>query len=197
MATHSSTLAWRIPGTGEPGGLPSMGSHRVGHDWSDLAAAAVWTPDWPVLGHPQSSGQVWSQPHKKEALGWGRQNRSPLQHPKCLSSIVLGHSDFLQPCITILPWDSRDVSFEFIVQYALDKFSLWRTQQRDWFLRGVELKRGQEGSRTHTDGLSLPALWPPHLVLKGSFVHLLGEEQRMKLESSIPCWLFPHDSKME
>ena len=40
MATHSSVLAWRIPGTGEPGGLPSMGSHRVGHDWSDLAAAA-------------------------------------------------------------------------------------------------------------------------------------------------------------
>ena len=40
MATHSRVLAWRIPGTGEPGGLPSMGSHRVGHDWSDLAAAA-------------------------------------------------------------------------------------------------------------------------------------------------------------
>ena len=39
MATHSGVLAWRIPGTGEPGGLPSMGSHRVGHDWSDLAAA--------------------------------------------------------------------------------------------------------------------------------------------------------------
>ena len=41
MTTHSSVLAWRIPGTGEPGGLPSMGSHRVGHDWSDLAAAAA------------------------------------------------------------------------------------------------------------------------------------------------------------
>ena len=41
MATHSSVLAWRIPGTGEPGRLPSMGSHRVGHDWSDLAAAAA------------------------------------------------------------------------------------------------------------------------------------------------------------
>ena len=39
MATHSSDLALRIPGTGEPGGLPSMGLHRVGHDWSDLAAA--------------------------------------------------------------------------------------------------------------------------------------------------------------
>ena len=41
MATHSSGLAWRVPGTGEPGGLPSMGSHRVAHDCSDLAAAGV------------------------------------------------------------------------------------------------------------------------------------------------------------
>ena len=39
MATHSSVLAWRIPGTWDPGGLPSMGSYRVGHDWSDLA---IW-----------------------------------------------------------------------------------------------------------------------------------------------------------
>ena len=42
MATHSSILAWRIPGMGEPGGLPSMGSHRVEHDWSNLAAAAAF-----------------------------------------------------------------------------------------------------------------------------------------------------------
>ena len=41
MATHSSVLAWRIPGTGEPVGLPSMGSQRIGHDWRDLAAAAA------------------------------------------------------------------------------------------------------------------------------------------------------------
>ena len=40
MATHSSVLAWRIPGPGDPGGLPSMGSHRVGHDCSNLAAVA-------------------------------------------------------------------------------------------------------------------------------------------------------------
>ena len=46
MATHSSVLAWRIPGTGEPGGLLSMGSHRVGHDWSDLAAAAGPRLSW-------------------------------------------------------------------------------------------------------------------------------------------------------
>ena len=41
MATHSSVLAWRIPGTGEPGGLRSMGSHRVGQDWSNLAGATA------------------------------------------------------------------------------------------------------------------------------------------------------------
>ena len=46
MATHSNVLAQRIPGTGEPGGLPSMGSHRVGHDWSDLAAAVAAADDW-------------------------------------------------------------------------------------------------------------------------------------------------------
>ena len=55
MTPHSSTLAWRIPGTGEPGGLPSVGSHRVGHNWSELAAAAAaaWNLErwerWPYM----------------------------------------------------------------------------------------------------------------------------------------------------
>ena len=44
MANQLSVLAWRVPGTGEPGGLPSMGTHRVGHDWGDLAAAAAAMP---------------------------------------------------------------------------------------------------------------------------------------------------------
>ena len=44
MATHSSVLAWRVPGMGEPGGLPSLGSHRVGHNWSSLAAAVAAYP---------------------------------------------------------------------------------------------------------------------------------------------------------
>ena len=44
MATHSSVLAWRIPWTGDPGGLLSMGLHRVGHEWSDSAAAAATEP---------------------------------------------------------------------------------------------------------------------------------------------------------
>ena len=50
MATHSSVLAWRIPGTREPVGLPSIGSHRVGHDWSDLTAAAAVPLDTTVHG---------------------------------------------------------------------------------------------------------------------------------------------------
>ena len=41
MATHSSVLAWRTPGTGEPGGLPYMESHRVGHDWSDCSSSGL------------------------------------------------------------------------------------------------------------------------------------------------------------
>ena len=53
MASHSSVLAWWIPGTGDPGGLPSMGSHRVGHDWSNLAAAVrMWFSElWPLAWH--------------------------------------------------------------------------------------------------------------------------------------------------
>ena len=49
MATHSSVLAWRIPGKAEPGGLPSMGSHRVRHKWSDLAATAAAAVIYPNL----------------------------------------------------------------------------------------------------------------------------------------------------
>ena len=53
MAAHSSALAWRIPGTGEPGGLQSVGSHRVGHDGSDLAVAAATYIQWDT-GHKKT-----------------------------------------------------------------------------------------------------------------------------------------------
>ena len=48
MATHSNILAWRILWTEEPDGLPPMGLHRVGHDWSDLAAAAACKESYPT-----------------------------------------------------------------------------------------------------------------------------------------------------
>ena len=63
MATHSSVLAWRIPGMGEPDGLPSMGSHRVGHDWSDLAAVAAATLYLPLIAQ-----LVKNPPTKQETL---------------------------------------------------------------------------------------------------------------------------------
>ena len=58
MATHSSVLAWRIPGTGEPGGLPSMGSHRVGHDWSDLDLA-IYNNNTSMLSFPSFRIVLW------------------------------------------------------------------------------------------------------------------------------------------
>ena len=65
MATYSSVLAWRIPGTGKPGGLPSLESHRVGHNWSDLAAAAwlLWSLN---VWHP------WSKTPKRRLSTLGR-----------------------------------------------------------------------------------------------------------------------------
>ena len=72
MATHSSVLAWRIPGMGEPGGLPSMGSHRVGHDWSDLAAAAAC--DTVVKNLPANTGNVGSIPGSGKFHGGGNGN---------------------------------------------------------------------------------------------------------------------------
>ena len=65
MATHSSILAWRIPVTEEPGGLPSMRSHRVGHDWSDLAAAAALNGS--MNQHHYSINLFWMSP--KELSG--------------------------------------------------------------------------------------------------------------------------------
>ena len=78
MATHSSVLAWRIPGAGEPGGLPSMGSHGVAHDWSDLAAAAGAAATWfSRLGHKIDKASTWV------ALS----AYLPLEHWSCLKEV--------------------------------------------------------------------------------------------------------------
>ena len=71
MATHSSVLVWQIPGTGEPGGLPSMGSHKVGHDWSNLAAA-VKAMVLPVVMYGCESWTI-NKTERKELmlLNWG------------------------------------------------------------------------------------------------------------------------------
>ena len=66
MAAHSSVLAWRIPGMGEPGGLLSMGSHRVRHDWSDLAAAAAAEGHSEKAVATHSSPLAWKLPGREE-----------------------------------------------------------------------------------------------------------------------------------
>ena len=69
MATHSSVLAWRVPGTGEPGGLPSMGSHRVGHDWSDLAVAAAEVEPYHLVVKNLKPHLLWNKlPNLNEIL---------------------------------------------------------------------------------------------------------------------------------
>ena len=75
MATGSSVLAWRIPGTGEPVGLSSMGSHRVGHDWSDLAAAAAWKYRTP--GSCRHNGNLYPLPGSSQTLQVLKKNRNP------------------------------------------------------------------------------------------------------------------------
>ena len=79
MATHSSVFAWRIPGTGEPGGLLSLGLNRVAHNWSDLAATetpVLWprhVKSW-LIGKDSDAGRDWGQEEKgtteDEMAGW-------------------------------------------------------------------------------------------------------------------------------
>ena len=66
MATHSSILAWRILGTEEPGGLSSMGSHRVRRDWSDLAATAA---------DMQMTPPLWQKVKKSQRVSWWKWKR--------------------------------------------------------------------------------------------------------------------------
>ena len=89
MATHSSVLAWRIPGTGEPHRLLSMGSHRVRHDWSDLAAAAAATEQiglpWlqMIKNLPANAGDAGLIPGSGRSPGEG--NGNPL-YCSCLEN---------------------------------------------------------------------------------------------------------------
>ena len=113
MATHSSVLAWRIPWTEKPGRLQSMGSHRVGHDWSDLAAAALE----PQLKHlPPCEAMASSSELTSDSLGWS--TPSPV-----------GFLLYQLPSIYVFPahcircFDSRDNIFHFCTPSA--QHSAW------------------------------------------------------------------------
>ena len=90
MAAHSSVLAWRIPGTGEPGGLPSMGSHRVGHDWSHSAAAAVTSSYLPYKTRAYLVAQmVKNLPAMQEIQVWSLGWEDPLEKGMATHSSTL------------------------------------------------------------------------------------------------------------
>ena len=82
VSPHSSTLAWKIPGTGEPGGLPSMGSHRVGHDWSDLAAAAMYPATKHLYLGKTGSSEARVGDHKQSSSQSGGHKGSMMSVPK-------------------------------------------------------------------------------------------------------------------
>ena len=93
MATHSSVLAWRIPGTGEPGGLPSMGSHRVRHNWRDLVAAAAAsrlsqrsTLGWKSLWSPRQFWGSWTAMSKRIMVNSYLPTREKI-NSKCITNL--------------------------------------------------------------------------------------------------------------
>ena len=103
MATHSSVLAWRIPGTGEPGGLPSLGLHRVRHDWSDLAAAAFscrycFEKQIKAVGQDEWKCKYCAQEHftLKKSRRWGINSIDQKGRP--LSKRKTEPAMFLKPC---------------------------------------------------------------------------------------------------
>ena len=127
MATHSSVLAWRIPGAGEPGGLPSMGSHRVGHDWNDLAAAAIndLNPNWcfwivvleKTLESPLDCKEI--KPFKpKENQPWTIKSVTQFRSVQLLSR-VLTLCDLMDCSTPGLPVHHQLLEFTEVTSYAI------------------------------------------------------------------------------
>ena len=106
MAPHSSTLAWKIPWTEEPGGLPSKESHTVGHDWGNLAAAAAlycpgsWRTRASLIGqlvkNPPAVQETWVR-----SLGW----EDLLEKRKATHSSILA---WRIPWTTYSPWGHKE-----------------------------------------------------------------------------------------
>jgi len=120
MATHSSILAWRIPGTGEPGGLQSVGSHRVGHYWSDLAAAAAAAAGLPV--HHQLPKLTQTHVHW---VGDAIQPSHPLSSPSPLSFSLSQHQG-------IFKWVSSLHQVAKVLEFQLQHQSFQWTFRTDF-----------------------------------------------------------------
>ena len=155
MAPHSSTLAWKIPWTEEPGGLPSMGSHRVGHDWSDLAAPAVQLICSVVSDSLCPHGLQHTRPHCSSPTPGVYSNSCPLNqwyHPTISSSVV--PFSLLQSFPSISVFSSESVlhirwprfwSFSFSISLS-NEYSGLISFRMDWF--DLLARDSQESSPT-------------------------------------------------
>ena len=140
MATHSSVLAWRIAGVGEPGGLLSMGSHRVGHNWCDLAAAATaegrtWKHRWGwrnwggggalhAVRHERGSGQHL----------WRRGRGGPYPEALTFTQIILPLAQMADTLLTALQVDQKGEVLSLVYELSLISYAvliapMWATAQ--------------------------------------------------------------------
>ena len=128
MATHSSILAWRIPGTGEPGGLPSMGSHRVGDDWRDLVAAA-WATACRLLCSPLSPKSAQIHVHwVSNAI----QPSHPLLPPSPPALSLSQHRSLFRWVSSLHRWWPKYWSFSSSIILS-NEYSGWISFKIDWF----------------------------------------------------------------
>ena len=205
MATHSSILAWRIPGTGEPGGLPSMRSHRVAHDWSDLAAAAAaaawlihvdvrqklsqyctisWVP-LPVLEAAMSlrfARGIIS--HHKPCVLFPPPTAFDLLRRLILSSVPAFVFRKNGPCISIILWHPNAVcDLSFLVQTF------------GGLKKGQELCRGKNSIWQDPNGIPYPACqlspWRFCPRLRGSVHKTLQHKQRQWKDENGGQRVFP------
>ena len=180
MATHSSVLAWRIPGTEEPGGLPSMGSHRVRHDWSNLAAAAADSIfksrhyfdnkglSSQSYGFFSSQVLMWELDYKeswalKSWCFWTVVLDKTLESPLDCKEIQLVHPKGNQPWIFI---GRTDVEAETPI--------LWPPDVKNWLIWKLwcweRLKAGREGDNRGWDGwMASPTQWTRVWASSGSW----------------------------
>ena len=135
MALHSSVLAWRIPGTGEPDGLPSMGSHRVGHDWSDLVAAAAAAPTLRTRLPRWLSGKATCQCRRgkrRRFNPWVR--KIPLEEEMATHFRILAWEIPQRCLVSYKPWGPKE--WNMTGWLSMHKRTL-RTSEESWDKRPV------------------------------------------------------------